>query len=118
MAVAILSPVMMSGAAAGRITLPTIWRLDKPKVCAVRIRTGSTPRTPSIVFTRIGNEQVKKIVNTFAASPIPKNSIATGIITGGGTARRSSIVISPASCARRQYPITTPRAMATTAASA
>ena len=112
-AVAILSPVMMNGAAAGRITLATIRGPDRPNVRAVRIRTGSTPRTPSMVFTRMGNEHVKKMVNTFVASPMPKNTIATGIITGGGTARRSSIAISLASYARRQYPMTTPRAIAT-----
>src|SRR3972149_4311481 len=54
MASAIRSPVMMNGDAAGSTTFQISAPWPRPKVRAVRISTGSTLRTPSIVFTRIG----------------------------------------------------------------
>jgi hypothetical protein len=66
-------------------------------VRAVRINTGSTPRTPSTVLMRMGNEQARKITNTFMPSPMPRSTMATGTMAGAGTARRNSIRISPAS---------------------
>ena len=51
-------------------------------------------RTPSMVFSRIGQAQEKKITKIFISSPKPKNNIATGITTGGGTGRSISTITS------------------------
>ena len=102
MASAMRRPVTMKGEAAGSTTLARMVGPEQPNVRAVRISTGSTPRTPSMVLMRIGNEQARKITNTFIPSPMPSSTMATGTIAGAGTARRNSTRISPASWTRRQ----------------
>ncbi len=54
--------------------------------------TQSMPRTPSMVFKRIGQAQEKKMTKIFISSPKPKNNSATGITTGGGTGRSISTI--------------------------
>ena len=59
---------------------------------AVSISVGSIPRTPSIVFSRIGNRQKKAMNEIFWRSPIEwSRRIEIGSRAGGGMARHHSM---------------------------
>ena len=51
---AIRMPVKMVGTADGRITFWNSWKLDSPSERAARISSGSTVRTPAMVFSSTG----------------------------------------------------------------
>ena len=53
---------------------------------------GSTPATPSIALSRIGNTQTTAIRKIFASFSTPSTRIANGISAGAGIARRNSMI--------------------------
>ena len=70
--------------------------------------TGSTARTPSMVFSSTGQTQPEMITTTFMESVMPMSSISTGTRTGGGMARKNSSVGSSRARSHRTDPIRTP----------
>jgi hypothetical protein len=77
---------------------------------------GSTPRTPSIVLSRIGNVEASAIAATFIPSPKPISRIITEMSAGAGIERRKSMVGASARRPSGQSPSTRPRRTPTTTA--
>src|SRR5699024_6290040 len=71
----------------------------------------SIERTPSMVLSRIGQTAPNTITAIFMSSPIPINSMNTGIKTTGGTARKNSMVGSISWRSQRNEPTSNPTTM-------
>ena len=73
---------------------------------------GSIPRTPSIVFSRIGKTQKKAMNETFWTLPIEcRSTTEIGSSAGGGIARQNSMCGIAASRPQRERPSGIPSAM-------
>ena len=59
---------------------------------AVSYFISSMERTPSMVFSKIGQAVPKAISSTRIWSPVPNNTRNIGISAGGGTARRNWMI--------------------------
>src|SRR4051812_27294697 len=78
------NPVKILGEAAGSITSVKRARLLLPKLLADAINLGSTPITPCMVFSKIGNRAPVKVMNIIETSEEGNIRIAKGIQATAG----------------------------------
>ncbi|MPN58263.1 hypothetical protein SDC9_205966 [bioreactor metagenome] len=72
------TPVKITGAAPGKMTLLKIVNLLAPIERELFIKNGSIFRTPTMVVNNTGHTVDQKIIASLATSPIPKNKIKIG----------------------------------------
>ena len=89
-----------------------------PKERAVSDVTGSTSRTPYIVWTRIGQKAPKVARKTSLLKFVPSVRNSNGMSAADGIGRRNSIGTRKALAPRSLNPSATPRGMARTDARA
>src|SRR5690625_7571221 len=107
-------PAIIWGIAEGKIKYRIRANPSIRYVREVDARTSSMDRTPSIVFSRIGQTAPNTITAIFISSPIPISNINTGINTVGGMARKNSMVGSVSCRNQRNDPTSSPTTMPST----
>jgi hypothetical protein len=83
-------PVTMAGAAPGRITSLNNAPPRVPSERAVATSRGSTPSTPWIVLSRIGNSAPMNVMNIMLISDEGNIRMASGIHATAGIGRKTS----------------------------
>src|SRR3954464_16025597 len=109
-------PVTMYGAALGKVMRTSRSKRPTPNERAVSIATGSTSRTPYIVWTSSGQNAPNAARKTSLLRFVPIVKKSTGISAADGIGRRNSIGTRNAAPASSLDPSTIPMGIASTAA--
>src|SRR4051794_5323505 len=109
-------PVAIYGAALGNVMRASRSKRPTPNERAVSIATGSTSRTPYIVWTSSGQNAPKAARKTSLLTFVPIVRKSTGISAADGIGRRNSIGTRNAAPASSLEPSTIPIGIASTAA--
>ena len=111
-------PVTMLGAAPGNTTCVNRAKRPVPRLRAEAISRASTPSTPWMVLSRMGNSAPTKVMKIMLPSDEGNIRMASGIQATAGMGRATSSGGNRLSCAQRERPMTRPRPTPSTAASA